>query len=82
MGLAGEGAAPQQPSASSTNDEGGCGGFSTRGEPVPQAAEQPQLDALSDPAPEGIELVRRVIEQIKAKKAARIAEKLAECFRD
>jgi hypothetical protein len=81
LGLAGEGAASQQPSASPTNDEGGCGGFSTRGEPVPQAADHPQLDAPSAPLPEGIELVRRVIEQIKAKKAARKAEKLAERLR-
>ena len=43
--------------------------------------QQPQLDAPLEPASEGIELVRRVIEQIKAKEAARKAEKLAEQIR-
>lgn len=81
MGLAGEGAATQQPSASPINEAGGCGGFSTSSEPAPQVDAQPQLDATSEPAPEGIELVRRVIEQIKAKKAARKADKLAEWIR-
>nr|MBA2749396.1 hypothetical protein [Tatlockia sp.] len=43
--------------------------------------QQPQLDAPLEPASEGIELVRRVVEQIKAKQAARKAEKLAEQIR-
>lgn len=43
--------------------------------------QQPQLDAPLEPAPEGIELVRPVIEQIKARKAALKAEKLAEQIR-
>jgi hypothetical protein len=43
--------------------------------------QQPQLDAPLEPSPEGIELVRRVVEQIKAKQAAIKAEKLAEQIR-
>ncbi len=71
-----EGATPQQPSACPINEVGGSGGFSTR-EPASQAADHPQLEVPSQPVPEGIQSVKRVIEQIKTKQAAIKAKKLA-----